>query len=234
MRYDITSIIEDYPEVHIGVLVGSEMDNTRNIPELPQLQRDAINRARNEIGDNPPTKHPHISSWREIYRSFGTKAGDYRPSAEALVRRCIKEGKLPRINNAVDLYNLISVRHIIPMGGFDLDQIAGNIYLRYSSGGENFKPLGSDKTEDTYEGEIVYADNKRILTRRWNYRDAEVTKITKETSSLVMFLDASPQISVEKVRNAMDELCSLYKKYCGGEYSTFIAGKDEPVIELGN
>jgi len=114
MKYDITGILSEYPEIHIGVLVGRNMDNKRQVPELYRLQKEAIKSAQNQIGSQPPTKHPHIASWRELYRSFGTKAGDYRPSAEALVRRCIKEEKLPRINNAVDLYNIVSVKHVYP------------------------------------------------------------------------------------------------------------------------
>jgi DNA/RNA-binding domain of Phe-tRNA-synthetase-like protein len=233
MKYSIIGVIKEYPDIHIGVLVGRGMDNKRQIPELYHLQKQAIKKAQTEIGDQLPTKHLHIASWRELYRSFGTKPGDYRPSAEALIRRCIKEEKLPRINNAVDLYNVVSVEHVIPMGGFDLDHVNGDIYLRYSDGGEQFIPLGPGDPEETDRGEVVYADNTRILTRRWNYRDANSTKITEETKSLVMFLDASPAISVEKVRDAVEELRALYMKYCGGTYITSIASEENPVIELG-
>lgn len=232
MNFDITGIIKDYPDVHIGVLVGQGMDNSRQIPGLMRLQKEAIELAKGQIGGKPPTEHPHIRSWRELYRSFGTKAGDYRPSAEALVRRCIKEGGLPRINNSVDLYNIVSVKYIIPMGGFDLDRLMGDIYLRYSCGGEVFTPLGAGKEEETYEGEVVYADEERILTRRWNFRDADATKITQDTSRLAMFLDASPEIKVEKVKTAVDELKNLYEKYCGGLYSMFIAGYENPVVKM--
>ena len=233
MKYDISGIIKEYPGVHIGVLVGRNMDNKNRIPELYTLQNEAIKKAQEHIGDQPPTKHPHIASWRELYRSFGTKAGDYRPSAEALIRRCIKTGKLPHINNAVDLYNIVSVRHIIPMGGFDLDKVNGDIYLRFSQGDETFIPLGPSDPETTYHGEVVYADDSRILTRRWNFRDADATKITEETSNLAMFLDASPEIRVETIQLALAELEVFYKKYCGGEYSTSIASKEQPVVELG-
>jgi len=232
LNFDITDVLKDYPEVHIGVLIGQDMNNSGQIPVLIRLQKEAIDSAKDQIGDEPPTKHPHIRSWRELYRSFGTKAGDYRPSAEALVRRCIKEGKLPRINNAVDLYNIVSVKHIIPMGGFDLNKVVGDIRLRYSDGGEVFTPLGAGKEEETYEGEVVYADEERILTRRWNFRDADATKITQDTSRLVMFLDASPEIRVEKVKTAIEELRNLYEKYCGGEYSTFITGYENPVVKI--
>ena len=232
MKYNISQVLTKYPRIHIGVLVGQNMDNTRQIPTLYDLQKEAVKNAQTQIGDHQPTKHPHIASWRQLYRSFGTKAGDYRPSAEALVRRSIKTGKLPRINNAVDLYNIVSVKHIIPMGGFDLDTIDGDIYLRFSEGGELFIPLGSGNPEQTYDGEVVYADDSRILTRRWNFRDADASKITEETSNLVMFLDATPEIPVEKVKSALNELESFYEKQCAGEYFTNIASIENPVIEL--
>ncbi len=232
MKYDITGVIKEYPRIHIGVLIGLNMDNKRQIPELYQLQKQAIKKAQEEIGDQPPTKHPHIASWRELYRSFGTKPGDYRPSAEALIRRTLKTGDLPRINNAVDLYNVVSVNNVIPMGGFDLDKVDGDIYLRFSPGDEAFIPLGPGDLELTYPGEVVYADDSRILTRRWNYRDADSTKITEETRNLVMFLDATPEIPVGRVQDALMELKNLYVKHCDGEYSTSIVSEENPVMEL--
>ena len=130
MKFDITDVIERYPDVHIGVLTAIEINNKVVVDGLKTLQREAIQEAERQIGDQPPTKHPHIASWRELYRSFGTKPGDYRPSAEALIRRAIKTGELPTINAAVDIYNLVSVKHIIPMGGFDTDHVQGQIIHR--------------------------------------------------------------------------------------------------------
>lgn len=232
LKYDITGIVESYPGVHIGVLYGEELDNVTPFPGLYRLQKEAITETQAQIGDQPATRHPHIASWREIYRSFGTKPSDYRPSAEALVRRTIKTGKLPVINTAVDLYNVVSVKHIIPMGGFDTDKVEGDIYLRVSDGGETFTPLGASKQEETYSGEVVYADDARILTRRWNFRDADETKITSETRNLVMFIDASPEIKLENVESALDELLHLLEDACGGKYAKAIVNSHEPIISL--
>ncbi len=230
MRFDINGVIDEYPDIHIGVLFAEGINNNNPYDELYRLQQEAIKAAKEQIGDQPPTKHPHIASWRDLYRSFGTKPGNYRPSAEALVRRVIKTGKLPRINTAVDLYNVVSVKHIIPMGGFDLEQVDGGIYLRKSPGGEQFLPLGASQNEETYEGEVVYADNSRILTRRWNYRDAEETKITENSENIVLFIDASAQIPREKVVVALDELEQLLSKACGGSYRKHVAQYDDRVI----
>ena len=232
MKFDVTGVINDFPDIHIGIVMVKGLDNTKPYANMLQLQKGAINSAQQQIGDQPPTNHPHISSWRQLYRSFGTKPGDYRPSAEALIRRSIKSGELPRINTAVDIYNIVSVKHIIPMGGFDIDYIEGTIMLRKSDGGEDFNPLGSSGPEETYEGEVVYADDARILTRRWNFRDAVKTRITEDTKDLVMFLDASPEITVDKVEVAMDEFIELLGDACGGEMIKAIASKENPTITL--
>jgi lysyl-tRNA synthetase class 2 len=232
MRCDISNIIDDYPNIHIGVIICKGLNNKSSYNQLSKLQKEALNTAREQIGDQPITEHPYIASWRQIYKSFGTKPGDYRPSAENLIRRALKTGKLYQINTAVDLYNVVSVKYMIPMGGFDLDQINGTIKLRKSNGGEGFNPLGSKGPEETYNGEIVYADDSRILTRRWNYRDSVRTRITEDTVNLVMFFDASPEIGVDVVEAAIGDYTTLLADACGGEMAKAIASKEHPIIDL--
>ncbi len=232
LNFSISRVIEKYPKINIGVLIGEDIDNNSPINELGVIQRTALRRARKQIGDESPIHHPHIASWRDMYRSFGTKPADYRPSAEALIRRALKTGKLPQINNAVDLYNIISVNHLIPMGGFDAEKVDGDIWLRVSSGGEKFTPLGRSQSKTTYQGEIVYSDDTRILTRRWNYRDADETKITRDTSKVVLFIDGSPEIMYSTIEKALMELETLLRRHCGGTYHKHVTNMDNPVQNL--
>jgi len=233
MRYIIDArILAAHPDVKIGVLVGRELRVEEEYPGIERLKRLALEEAREKLGSGTVTRHPFIASWRDMYRSFGTRPGDYRPSAEALVRRALKVGELPSINSAVDAYNAVSVRHLIPMGGFDLDRIEGDIELRYSEGGEAFQPLGAGKEEETYPGEPVYADQARVLTRRWNYRDCDRTKITAETTSLVMFVDGSPEVPRESVEEALERLEEALMETCGGSYQAAIADAENTLISL--
>jgi DNA/RNA-binding domain of Phe-tRNA-synthetase-like protein len=232
LKYSIENVIERYPKINIGVLEGQDLEIAHNHSGLVKFREEAIFFAENQIGCNPVTRHPFIASWRGMYRSFGTKAGDYRPSAEALLRRTLKSQQLPAINTAVDTYNAISVKHLIPIGGFDLDKVEGDISLRFSSGEETFVPLGSKSIEKTYEGEVVYADSRRILTRRWNFRDCDWTKITFNTTDLVMFLDGSLEMPQSTIKSALDELVEKLEKFCKGVYFTSIADLNNPVIEL--
>ncbi len=231
MRFK-AEVFDRYPGANIGVLTANGITVVPGDPGLDGIKNEALFLAEEKIGGRPVTRHPFIASWREMYRSFGTKPGDYRPSAEALVRRALKTGGLPTINTAVDAYNAVSVMHLIPMGGFDLDRVVGDITLRFSPGGEEFTPLGSDKREETYVGEVVYADDERILTRRWNYRDCDETKITEETRSAVLFIDGPEGVPRSSVEDALRDLEKLLTRHCGGMYGSGVAWRDEKEVTI--
>jgi len=225
-RIDV-GILSTFQGVNIGVLLGQDVKIGVADEGLEALKASVVEEAIGSFGSEPVTSHPNVRSWREMYRGFKTKPGDYRPSAEALLRRAIKRRGLPRINAAVDTYNAVSVRHRIPMGGFDMDGVQGTIRLRFSEGGESFMPLGASDPEETYPGEVVYADDARILTRRWNFRDCDETKITEGTRAFIMFVDGSVDIPRESVEEALMDLESSLRRFCGGTYIAHIANGEQ-------
>lgn len=135
---------------------------------------------------------PHIAAWHAAYRAFGTNPKRERPSVDALRRRLARSGRLPRVCAAVDCYNLVSVTHAVPAGAFDLDAVAGGIAVRFAAGGEDFTPLGEpDVTEHPRPGEVIYTDAKSVLTRHWNHRDADRTKVTEDSARIVFLLETT-------------------------------------------
>ena len=80
---------------------------------------------------------------------------------DALRRRLARTARLPRINAAVDCYNLVSVRHGVPAGAFDLDAADGDIVVGFAGGHEEFTPLGEPETiEHPRPGEVIYRDRR--------------------------------------------------------------------------
>jgi DNA/RNA-binding domain of Phe-tRNA-synthetase-like protein len=231
LNYTIEGILGKYPKVNIGVLVGNGLKNSKANLELERYKRDSLRIMLEKVGDAPVSQHPYVASWREMYRSFGTKPADYHSSVEALARRAVKT-QLPRINTAVDAYNAVSIKHMIPMGGFDTDHVEGDITVRISEGNEPFQGLGMTEKEYTYPGEAVYADAKRILTRRWNFRDCVETMITEETRNLIMFIEGSPEIPRAEIVEALNELKTRLEQYCGGSYTTNLADSNTPIIKI--
>ncbi|CAL9426872.1 hypothetical protein SUDANB6_01968 [Streptomyces sp. enrichment culture] len=154
---------------------------------------------------------PRIEAWHTAYRSFGTNPRRVRPSVDALGRRLVKKGSLPRINPAVDSYNAVSVRHGLPAGAFDLAHVTGDVDIRHADGTESFTPLGEpDTVENPRAGEIVYADATGVLTRHWNHRDAHRTRVTEDSTHVAFVLETlhAPRDG-DLVRAAADELRDL-------------------------
>ncbi|MDG4863205.1 phenylalanine--tRNA ligase beta subunit-related protein, partial [Streptomyces sp. T-3] len=83
------------------------------------LLDDAARRLAERLAGQAPHEDPHMAAWRAAYTAFGSKPNRTRNSAEALAKRALADGGLPRINLLVDLYNAISVAHLIPVGGED-------------------------------------------------------------------------------------------------------------------
>ncbi len=90
---------------------------------------------------------------------------------------------LPRINALVDLYNAISVRHVVPLGGEDADRLEGPLRLTVTAGGEPFDPRGDGlDVEQVAAGEVVWRDDRGVTCRRWNWRQGRRTQLTDDTT----------------------------------------------------
>ncbi|MFI9721967.1 B3/4 domain-containing protein [Streptomyces sp. NPDC052396] len=146
--------------------------------------------ARAWLAHTPVEEHPHLAAWRDAFRAFGAKPQRTRPSAEALVRRA--ETGLPRVDRLTDLYNAVSVAHVLPLGGEDLDHYAGPARLVRATGEEVFETTagGEPATEHCSPGEVVWRDDRGVTCRRWNWRQCTRTRLTRTTTRAVFILDA--------------------------------------------
>ncbi|MEU5832477.1 phenylalanine--tRNA ligase beta subunit-related protein [Streptomyces diacarni] len=137
-----------------------------------------------------PEQHPHVAAWREAFRAFGAKPKRTRPSVDALLRRA-PEG-LPRVDRLTDIYNAVSVAHVVPLGGEDLDHYAGPLRLTRAEGTEPFELMsgGEPVTENPRPGEVVWRDERGVTCRRWNWRQCVRTRLTSRTTRAVFLLDA--------------------------------------------
>jgi DNA/RNA-binding domain of Phe-tRNA-synthetase-like protein len=110
----------------------------------------------------------------------------------------------------VDAYNLVSVTHVVPAGAFDLDAADGDIVVRFARPDDAFTPLGEpDTVEQPHDGEVVYADAGGVLTRHWNHRDSDRTKVTAASRHVLVMLEAVAAAQHAAVDAAADDLAQL-------------------------
>lgn len=177
--------------------------------------------------------HPHIAPWREAYRKFGAKPKDYPSSIENLVRRVVKGHHLPHINSLVDIYNTISLRHIVPVGGEDLDQIQGDIQLTFATEHEApVRLLGEPEERPPKPGEVIYKDNLGAICRRWNWKEADRTKFTEATVNGFLVIEGLPPVDQSLLQQVLNDLVSLVQSHCGGNVTQRILHFGNPETSL--
>ncbi len=163
--------------------------------------------ARERLDGRPPEQLPHPAAWREAYRAFGAKPQRTRPSVEALLRRLEPDG-LPRIDRITDVYNAVSIAHLLPVGGEDRAAYAGPPRLIRAQGSEPFDTTagGEPVVEHPDPGEVVWRDDAGVTCRRWNWRQCTRTRLTTATSSAVFVLDVLDPLTDDDAGAAADAL----------------------------
>lgn len=139
-----------------------------------------------------PWAEAHREAWRAAYRAFGAKPQRTPCSAEALLKRVARDGTVPGINAVVDLYNAVSLRHAIPVGGENADAYAGAPRLVHATGSESFETTqsGAPLVEAPDPGEVVWRDELGVTCRRWNWRQGTRTRIDTATTRMWFVLEA--------------------------------------------
>ena len=116
-------------------------------PPTPDALWNEIQLAAGEIRAAMPmdqvNKRPAIAATRAAYKALGKEPNRYRPSAEALCRRCVKGMELYRTLAIIDLINLVSIKTGPSIGGFDRDAIVGDdLTLGVGREGEPYEAIG--------------------------------------------------------------------------------------------
>jgi DNA/RNA-binding domain of Phe-tRNA-synthetase-like protein len=220
MRFCIEEdIFRMFPQFCRGIVMAAGIDNSRPCPGLADLLREQEETMRQDPSIDLAT-HPRLLAWKDAYRQFGSNPNKFTPSIVFLSKQ-VKSGKTIRsISPAVDAFNIISIKHIIPCGGDDMNSVEGDVTLGRAVSDETFAPIFKPEAiEHPESGEVIYVNRRtqRVLCRRWNWRNADFSKIMPETRNLAINVDGMmPAISREEIEEAAEELKQLLLQYCGG------------------
>ena len=152
-----------------------------------------------------------IKATRTAYKRLGKDPNRYRPSAEALRRRILRELPLYRIDTLVDLINLVSIRTGYSIGGFDADKVEGALTLGVGREGERYEGIGRGLLN--IAGLPVYRDQVGGIGTPTS--DEERTKISLETTSLLMIINGYS--GSEGLKEAGDYALDLLRRYASAE-----------------
>jgi DNA/RNA-binding domain of Phe-tRNA-synthetase-like protein len=152
-------------------------------------------------------KRPEIAATRKIYKLLGKDPNRYRPSAEALCRRILREIAIYKVSTLVDIINLVSIRSGFSIGGFDLEKIQGDIQLGAGTAEDEFEAIGRGLLN--VEGLPLYRDNAGGIGTPTS--DNERTKISENTTQLLMIINGYS--GKEGLQEAVNHAIQLFERY---------------------
>ena len=120
---------------------------------------------------------------------------------------------LCRVNPIVDLYNAISLRYAVPVGGENLNAYVGQPRLTIADGSEAFDTMkdGNPITESPDRGEVVWRDDQGVTCRRWNWRQGVRTRLNPGARRMWFILESLGPMPIEALHQASEEFVAGVK-----------------------
>jgi len=194
------------PDLHVAV-VECDVVNTVSDEQLWKEITEVETYIRTSCKLEDINKFPPIQATRQAYKRLGKDPNRYRPSAEALRRRILRELPLYKIDTLVDIINLLSIQSGYSIGGFDAGKIDGDLVLGVGREGEIYHGIG--RGELNIAGLPVYRDNQGGVGTPTS--DEERTKIDMNTGKLLMIINGYS--GKEGLQEALTYGVSLLTRY---------------------
>lgn len=157
---------------------------------------------------------PVLVGFRDLHTKIGRSNRKYPAAPEALCRQLLRSKTMPRINLAVDIYNLVSLETRLSMGAHDLDKLDGEPQLALTDGSEYFLPLGKQTPETVNAGEYCYLDDREIICRL-EYKQVEKTKVNETSHDIFYIVQGNLNTNEEMVTSALQNIFDMTIQYCG-------------------
>jgi DNA/RNA-binding domain of Phe-tRNA-synthetase-like protein len=233
--YD-NAVAERYPTIRAGVIHATGLANGPSPPDLLDEYRAEQHAASERLKATAIADLPSIAAWRRAFTLFGAKPTQYRNAAEALQRRLAKHGDIPSINTVVDIGNLASIRHAIPVAVFDTAGIAGSITVRFATGAEIFTDLGSTDSVNPDPGEVIFVDSNNVVSaRRWCWRQSAQSATTTTTVDALIVIEGHHDTARQDVESALADLTSLLALHQRDNQSnSYLLSPTNPALERAN
>lgn len=231
MKYTVDSkVFELRDDIKFGIIIGKKLQNSETTDEDESRLRRAEEQMRDSIQQEQLREVRNVALYREVMTKAGINPNKHLVSVEAMFKRILKGGSLPKINALVDLCNAVSVEQVISLGGHDLDDIKHDMEVRFSHPDDRFLPFGAEDYESVDENELVFTSGNIVQTRKWVWRQSELGKMTLNSSNIVFQLVGFGQD--QSFDDAMKSIESLVVERFNGKCKSFVVDVNNQCIEF--
>ncbi len=181
------------------------------LPHEFEAERDRVTqRLVAHYAGKQPADIPGVAETRTLFRRLDIDPTKSRPSSEALLRRVLQGKGLPKVNSTVDVCNLCSLSHQVPLGLYDREAVKGVVQVRVGHHGEGYP--GIRKQRVNLEGRLLLADDEGPFGAPTS--DSARTSVTVETRHILVVLFSPAEGAGHNVSAALEHLADLLTRYC--------------------
>jgi DNA/RNA-binding domain of Phe-tRNA-synthetase-like protein len=198
------SVRQHAPQLALGVIQASVRVTERDLSLGCEIDGCVAEIVQNFRLDRL-TELPEIRALREAYRRLGRDPSRYRGSQEALFRRVLQGKGLYRINNVVDINNLISLRCKHSLGTYDLALLQPPVVFRAGRDGENYKGIGKAVIDISYLP--VFADELGPFGSPTRDSDRALISSNSQNVLMVIIAFSGTATLIAHMREAKTLLC---------------------------
>ncbi len=191
------------------------LQNRDSNPDFERLREATAARLKSELPGDFIKTDPVLAGYRQLHEKVGRSNRRFPAAPESLISLLQSRGVIPKVNLAVDIYNLVSIESRLALGAHDLPMITGDVTLRFTDGSERFVALGGTQPEVISPGEYCYVDDSNEVICRLEHKQVEKTKVTLSTGSCLILIQGNAATDPSSIERAFERLAGLLAEYCG-------------------
>ena len=199
----------------LGLLEADGLDLERTPPEFERERDEIVARLAAQFVGRAPADIPGVAETRALFHQLDIDPTKTRPSSEALLRRVLQGKGMPRVNLAVDVCNLCSLEHQLPLGLYDREQIAGGLRVRVGREGEGY--AGIRKQRVNLQGRLLLADDQGPFGAPTS--DSARTSVSSRTKRLVVVIFCPVERADPHLSGALEHLSKRLTRFCSASVS---------------
>ena len=163
--------------------------------------------------ERPQADLPGLAEVRAMFHRLDIDPTKTRPSSEALLRRVLQGKGLPRVHPVVDVCNLCSLEHQLPLGLYDRDQVQGTIRARAGREGEGYEGIRKDRVN--LAGRLLLADEQGPFGAPTS--DSLRSSITEDTRRLLVVVFCPTERAATELTAALETIADRLTRFCGSQ-----------------
>lgn len=208
------SVLESGVKIIFAVAEG--VDNHRKDDEWQTYRKKRIAELYEEYKDIDIHADPILEGFNILHDNVGVKRRKNIPASENLIKLLVKRGDMFYINQAVDIYNLISLESKLALGAHNIDNVEGDVTLRFTDGTERYVPIGQTEPAPVAAHEYCYCDDSNEVLCRLEIRQVNKTAVDENARNIFYIVQGNEATPDSLLTETAQRIIDTTIKYCGG------------------